>query len=214
MVHEHLKHELRHIISGKSALGRGAIIQTISRYLEKSIIAGSETASSKQVRAQETARLESFISENRLWYGPIDFSQYISQGAEQKVYLADSEHVLKLNDGIYYASWLDYFRNLLLHNFFFPDTAYDLLGFVKEENILYAVVRQAYVEMTSITNLEFVKDFLASNGFKNAKNNDYFHPKLGLILEDLHDENVLTRNGVLYFIDTVFFLTDEFWNEP
>jgi hypothetical protein len=27
----------------------------------------------------------------------------------------------------------------------------------------------------------------------------------------LHDENVLTRNGVLYFIDTVFYLTDEFW---
>lgn len=35
---------------------------------------------------------------------------------------------------------------------------------------------------------------------------------LSLILEDLHDENVLTRNGVLYFIDTVFFLTDQFWN--
>ena len=33
-----------------------------------------------------------------------------------------------------------------------------------------------------------------------------------LFLEDLHDENVLTRNEVLYFIDTVFYLTDIFWN--
>ena len=33
------------------------------------------------------------------------------------------------------------------------------------------------------------------------------------ILEDLHDENVLTRNNVLYFIDTVFYLTEEFWKK-
>ncbi|WP_366518144.1 hypothetical protein [uncultured Mucilaginibacter sp.] len=27
----------------------------------------------------------------------------------------------------------------------------------------------------------------------------------------MHDENVLTRNGILYFIDTVFYLTGNFW---
>jgi hypothetical protein len=37
----------------------------------------------------------------------------ISEGAEQKVYLKDSEHVLKLNDAIYYNSWKDYLYNLL-----------------------------------------------------------------------------------------------------
>ena len=30
--------------------------------------------------------------------------------------------------------------------------------------------------------------------------------ELGIILEDLHDENVLTRNEILYFVDTVFYL--------
>jgi len=40
-----------------------------------------------------------------------------------------------------------------------------------------------------------------------------FTSKLGVILEDLHDENVLTQNGMLYFIDTVFYLTDDFWKE-
>ena len=48
--------------------------------------------------------------------------------------------------------------------------------------------------------------------FINKKNNDYFHPELGIILEDLHDENVLTQQGILYFIDTVFYLKSEiFW---
>jgi hypothetical protein len=125
--------------------------------------------------------------------------------------LKDSNHVLKLNDAIYYTSWADYFCNLLFHNFFFTDTAYDLIGFTKENDILYAVVQQSYVEMTDSTDLNEVKYFLASNGFNNSKNNDYFNPELGIILEDLHDENVLTRNNILYFIDTVFFTTEEFW---
>jgi len=143
----------------------------------------------------------------------LDFSQYVSEGAEQKVYLKDTEHVLKLNDAIYYKSWEDYFYNLLLHNYFFPDTAYKLLGFTKENTILYGVVQQAYVEITIKTDLEQVKAFLSKNDFINTRNNDYLNPDLGIILEDLHDENVLTRNDILYFIDTVFYTTYNFW-EP
>lgn len=137
----------------------------------------------------------------------------MSEGAEQRVFLKDSEHVLKLNDAIYYSSWKDYFYNLLFHNFFFTDTAYELIGFTKEKNILYAVVQQSYVEISQNTELEHVKVFMDSNGFINTRNNDYFNPELGIILEDLHDEYVLTRNGILYFIGTVFFTTDKFWKD-
>nr|WP_244533866.1 hypothetical protein [Flavobacterium micromati] len=55
---------------------------------------------------------------NNLWVREIDFSKYVSEGAEQKVYLKDSKYVLKLNDSIYYTSWKDYLYNLLLHNYF------------------------------------------------------------------------------------------------
>lgn len=61
------------------------------------------------------------------------------------------------------------------------------------------------------TILKQVKDFLTKNGFQNNRNNDYINPQLGIILEDLHDENVLTKDDILYFIDTVFYLTAEFW---
>jgi len=100
---------------------------------------------------------------------------------------------------------------LLIHNYFFPHLAYELLGFYKSDNKLYAAVKQAFVTSTEGTNLNHVKDFLFSNGFINKKNNDYFHPELGIILEDLHDENVLTEEGVLQFIDTVFFLLPSFY---
>lgn len=31
------------------------------------------------------------------------------------------------------------------------------------------------------------------------------HKELGLILEDMHDENVLVNSDTLFFIDTVFY---------
>lgn len=47
---------------------------------------------------------------------------------------------------------------------------------------------------------------MAANGFVNTKNHDYYNSVLGIILEDLHDQNVLTQDGNLYFIDTVFYV--------
>jgi hypothetical protein len=96
----------------------------------------------------------------------------------------------------------------LLHNFFFPDTAYNLLGFFENDTIVYAVVEQDFVKATEHTNVAFVEQFMNSNGFKKVRNNDYINSELGIIIEDLHDENVLTNNGILYFIDTVFYVTN------
>ena len=47
---------------------------------------------------------------------------------------------------------------------------------------------------------------MENNDFTLKKNNDYYSKSLGLIAEDLHDENVLTKDGVLFFIDTVFYI--------
>ena len=95
---------------------------------------------------------------------------------------------------------------MLLHNYFFSDTAYKLLGFFENENIVYTVVEQHFVNATEKTDLHFVEQFMTINGFLKTRNNDYFNPELNIILEDLHDENVLTNNGILYFIDTVFYI--------
>lgn len=64
---------------------------------------------------------------------------------------------------------------------------------------------------TEKTDLRNVKSFLENSGFMNKKNNDYYHPELGIILEDLHDENVITQDSNLKFIDTVFYLTEQFY---
>jgi len=206
-----LKYELYDVLSGKSQIRFGTTIQTIACYLRDGTPSGSTIENTKHFKKQEEQRLEDFITRNNLWLNDIDLSQYVSEGAEQKVYLNGEDHVLKLNDSIYYSSWKDYFYNLLLHNYFFADTAYNLLGFTKSDDKLYVVVQQSYVSITEHTDLNQVKAFLNLNGFENNRNNDYVNTKLGIILEDLHDENVLTKDGILYFIDTVFYLTDIFW---
>jgi hypothetical protein len=201
-----MHNEIQCIISGKSEVRYGTTIQTAINYLRASEKSGSLDKTDKQRKREETESLRKYIENQHLWIKDIDLNNYVSEGAEQKVYLKDSWSVIKLNDAIYYLSWTDYFVNLLLNNYFFPDTAYKLLGFFEANATIYAVVEQLFIKATEKTNLKDVEQFMNSNGFQKIRNNDYYNAELGIILEDLHDENVLTSNGILYFIDTVFYL--------
>jgi hypothetical protein len=204
-----MKDEIQYILSGKSQVKHCHLIQTTCSYLKRSQRSGSVAQEYKQNKQQERESLIQFANQENLWLANINVENYVSQGAEQKVYLKDGTSVLKLNDAIYYASWVDYLHNLLLNNLFFPDTAYQLLGFIKELDVLYAVVEQPFIKATETTDLRLVKLFLENNGFRNTKNHDYYNANLGIILEDLHDENVLTQNEILFFIDTVFYIAPD-----
>lgn len=206
------KYELQTILSGKSGNSNDAVIQTITRHLGTGERASPVAEEKHKNKDKETKKLRAFALENRMFYKDINEGNYISEGAEQKVYIKNGKYVIKLNDAIYYASWQDYFLNLLLHNYFFSDTAYQLLGFYENEIGLYAVVKQSFVLSDTHTDLSQVRTFLTNNGFENTRNHDFYHPELGIILEDIHDENVLTQRGILYFIDTVFYINPNvFW---
>ena len=114
----HLKDELHNVLSGTSKVRFGTIIQAIACYLNDGEKTSPDAEVQKHFKQQETKRLDLYISQHNLWIEPIDFSQYVSEGAEQKVYLKDSEHVLKLNDSIYYTSLKDYLYNLSVTNGF------------------------------------------------------------------------------------------------
>jgi Serine/Threonine/Tyrosine Kinase found in polyvalent proteins len=172
-----MNHELQDIFSRAQQNSQGTIIQTITDFLRRSKEASTLVTTNKPFNIEETKNLIEFIDKNDYWV-IVNLNLYISEGAEQKVYLKDDKNVLKLNDSIYYESWLDYFINLMLHNYFFPDTKYDLLGFYYNDNILYAVIQQPFIKANSKTDLEKVKMFMINNDFIITKNNDYFNPKL------------------------------------
>jgi hypothetical protein len=167
-----MRDDIQHILSGTSRVKYNHLIQTVCSYLKRSQGTSSMVENYQQHKEEETKRLIQFVNDHNLWVNNVNIELYVSQGAEQKVYLKDGSTVLKLNDAIYYASWIDYFHNLLLNNLFFPDTAYQLLGFYNEQEVVHAVVEQPFVRATEKTDLSLVKVFLENNGFRNTKNHD------------------------------------------
>ncbi len=209
-----IKDELQNIISGNGEVRHGKIIQSISNYLRRKKKASSRLEKEKFLKKQEASFLINYAEENQFFFQDFDESQFIGEGAEQRVYqLYNSEFVVKLNDGVFYENWSDYFNSLLLHNYFFPHLAYEMIGFALFEERLHAAVKQPFIKSNELTDLRNVKKFLEANGFENSRNNDYYNPEMGIIIEDLHDENVLTKEGTLQFIDTVFYLTPQFYNK-
>lgn len=148
-------YELQNIISGISNKKPGNLIQTVTHQLNTSKKQGVAIKKYKLSKLQEEEILTAFADTNNLWVNNIDENSFLAEGAKQKVYLCnDGKTVLKLNDSIFYVSWVDYFLSLQLHNYFFSATNYTLIGFTKKEKILSAVVKQPYVEFDAATNLE------------------------------------------------------------
>ena len=186
----------------------GNLIQAAFLYLRASQTASGNLEKTKLItKKDEIAVLASFANQRNCWYNDIRAEYYIGEGAKQKVYLAENgKFVLKTNDAIFYESWQDYLINLLIHNTLFPSTAYQLLGFLGNNSDFYAVVKQPFIASTQPTDLKKLCNFLVQSGFTHKKNNDYFHTGLGIILKDLHDENVLTNQGEFFVIDSVIYL--------
>ena len=162
----------------------------------------------KAISKKEQAELlKTYSTQNNLWItDPPGEDRYLTRGGEALVYLdTDNKNVIKLNDGVYYATWLEFFNSILLHNLIFSNTAYTFLGFITKDNFLYAVLKQPFISSDAQVELDDIKKFLHFNNFENTKRNDYLHKGLGLILEDMHDENVIVKSETLFFIDTVFY---------
>jgi len=64
-----LKVQLHDVISGKSQVRFGTVIQAIASYLEKCAETGREIKDGKLLKKQEEKRLRDFIDEQRLWKG-------------------------------------------------------------------------------------------------------------------------------------------------
>jgi hypothetical protein len=163
--------------------------------------------SQSRIKAEQAQLLKHHSSLKNWWYeDSLDESRYLTRGGESRIFLApDKRNVIKVNDGIYYATWLEFFNSILIHNILFTETAYSFLGFIESDISLLAVLKQPFISSDAPADLEDVKKLLAFNGFINTKRNDYFNEDLSLILEDMHDENIIVNSNTLFFIDTVFY---------
>ena len=99
--------------------------------------------------------------------------RFLTRGGEARVYLdKNGKSIIKINDAVYYATWLEFFNSILLHNLIFLNTANTLVGFTKEEDILNVVMKQPFITSDGQAELDNIKKLLAYNGFKNTRRND------------------------------------------
>lgn len=135
-------------------------------------------------------------------------TEKIGEGAEQQVYHSfDGIHVLKTNDAIMHGTWLEFFNRLTLHNWMFPGVAYLLIGFTHVKARLAAIIQQPFLHSERGAIRVEIEPDLRKRGFIRTRNDDYYSETLGIILEDLHDENVLvTTSGIYLYFDPILYL--------
>jgi hypothetical protein len=118
---KNIKDELQNIILGDEPAGQANKLKKVQCFLRSDAATGLTAKKQQRVKSEETASLLAFAELQNLFYTPtILQSDFISEGAEQKVYRLNGVHVIKTNGGIFYESWLDYFNSLIIHNYFFP----------------------------------------------------------------------------------------------
>lgn len=85
-----VKHELQNIISGKSNIGSGSLIASITHYLATSQSTSTTLKTQQPIKKQEEEKLIAFIQQNKLWHTlPLSDELKIGEGAEQIVYYSD-----------------------------------------------------------------------------------------------------------------------------
>jgi len=214
MIGDEIRQQLQNIIGGVILEGQIDNCTQIRNLLIKSFGTSKTVKSEFESKAIVKEKQESFLRSHAEKIGLLvtslpKGSEYLTRGGEAEIYLAPQRiNVVKINDAIYYATWTEYFNSLVIHNLMFPNTNYTLLGFIDHKGKFSVVLEQPFVEGQQ-ARLEDINELLTFNGFLNTKRQDYYNDEFGLILEDMHDENVIVKENILFFIDTVFYLIEK-----
>lgn len=185
MLGDDVRQKLQHIVRGTVIETAQDRCTTTRNFLCSGYSTSTEVKTNFEgqliIKEEQAERLKEYASVNGLWLQSLpENSQYLTKGGESKIYLdSDNRYVIKVNDAIYYATWLEYFNSLVLHNLIFSGTAYDFLGFINIDGNLHVVVKQRYITSDAPVNLADISALLLSNGFVNTRRQDYFNAEYG-----------------------------------
>lgn len=172
-------------------------------------------AVAKQVKPVEAHDLEQWARQHHLLLDNDDFTrQWIRDGkkgeTENETYYDEPSHRwIKRNNMLMHSTYLEFFHRLAMHNYLFPEAPVRLEGFVVNEGELMPVFSQPHVQADRGATLAEVVKYMSKMGFKQRRGPDFYNPDTGVLVEDLHDENVLVSpDGHLYIVDPIIFLDE------
>ncbi|MES2309454.1 MAG: hypothetical protein V4507_11415 [Verrucomicrobiota bacterium] len=213
----------------KSGTGRGNLetaqdvvergLRSIQQDLGQGSFIESEQALKTKLKTIEQQALEDWASQNNLILNSEEFNKnWLDQGEmrgrEHFVYYEEkSNQWIKKNNLAYHDCYSQYFLRLFLHNQIFPETPYELMGFIQDKTSLFPVVSQQTIRAIEGASHEKVAEMMKEIGFKPVpKTNDAYLSEDGSIeIKDLHDQNALvTPSGKVSVIDPLIRILDEY----
>ena len=124
------------------------------------LLSANERANSKEqgsnVREKQEDLLKAYAIENSIWFTEDSFSDndFIDEGTESKVYTSPKDKYVRktINYKRYSKTPQEFLDNRIsLHNYLFPETNYELIGFTEVEDFtgkktFAFVVEQPFIE--------------------------------------------------------------------
>lgn len=161
----------------------------------------------KEAGKRQEALLHQYAEAADCWYqiDNLDESLIIGMGGESIVYRYDEKTVLKLNTLRYTVSPQILLDRITIHNYLFPDTAMEVIGFGRNEFSEFCILyTQPYIQGTPATKEQIEKHIekVGQNISQYQLDGINFRNQF-FLFDDLHQENVLIDNsGGIRVIDT------------
>ncbi len=169
-------------------------------------IAGTTACKGVQINA-----LRKYAIENKCWVADISvLGDFVDRGSENEVYSAyNTDIVYKLNDFRYADDNLNsFFERLQIHNHYFPECKYDLIGFaLNQSDKVCAILVQPFIHAEREATENEIADALALSGFQPQLGGEYFTNGEYDIFDALPNNVLYGIDGHLYFIDTIIYAT-------
>ena len=116
----------------------------------------------------------------------------IAQGAEAKVYYREGDTSVVKERASIYSTTQKALDAIVLHNYLFPETAMNVVGFTRDSDGLFRIIlTQPYVNCLRLAAKMEIDDMVAAKGFRdnwNGQGVNYISDRLAL--EDMHPANV------------------------
>ncbi len=176
----------KEIIEGKAVLNRlpqeieRGRIESGRRNVEATIVSGAGETSDDEEGVgryeRQVKRLEEYAKKEGIWIEdyPRKFGSYIGGGQEQDVYYDGKGYVYKANNlHVHEDDLTTFFDRLAIHQALFPESAYELIGFSRnEDDEFVALVKQPFLPASNKLTDREILDYYKSIGFSPLVSSD------------------------------------------
>ena len=189
----------------------GGILESASTFAYRILKEIEALAGTTACKSVQLARLKKWAQDQGCWFDDnSQFGDFFDRGSENEVYLStNGTEIIKLNDFRYSDDNLTpFFERIKAHNKYFPDCAYQMLGFAENrEGHVCAVLVQSFIAEAHLATEQEIHDEFVRLGFHAEDDGGYYTNNQHDIFDAVDGNVLIDDNNHLYFIDTIIFET-------